>query len=40
LLGWDHADDAVARVVSIGSTSGTDVLSDLVDGIRVFGSLR
>ncbi len=40
LLGGDRADDAVARAVSIGSTSGTDALFGLVDGIRVFGSLR
>ena len=40
LLGEDRTNGAVARAVSIGSTSGTDALFGLVDGIRVIGSLR
>lgn len=40
LLGEDRANDAVARAVSIGSTSGTDALFGLIDGIRAIDSLH
>lgn len=40
ILGEDRTDDALARVVSIGSTSGTDALFGLVDGVRTLAAVR
>lgn len=39
MLGEDRTDDALARVVSIGSTSGTDALFGLVDGVRTLAAV-